>query len=142
MSPRAVVHHVQPSQHLTTSSAGPTGEQGRGLVLSCFCSNIVIRPFGNRRQLEELGAPFAVDPASGAVLPAELDGLRAREAAAAARRDFRLAARLADMAYVLTPRPAPLTLAECAPASAREQFEFYLEHGFCVVHGALSPHVP
>jgi hypothetical protein len=118
--------------------------QCRGLVLSCFCYNIgkKSRPLGNCRQLEELGAPFAVDPASGAVLPAELDALRAREVAAAARRDFRLAARLADMAYVLTPRPAPLTLAECAPASAREQFEFYLEHGFCVVHGALSPHGP
>ena len=42
------------------------------------------------RYLEEIGAPLAVD-GSGAVTAAAMAGLRAREAAAAARRDWRLA---------------------------------------------------
>ena len=82
----------------------------------------------------DIGAPFAVDD-TGAVLPAELEALRQREQAAAARRDYRLAGQLQDVETVLAPRPGGrLTLADCAPTSVEDKHEFFLEN--CVSEAA------
>ena len=90
----------------------------------------------------DIGAPFAVDD-TGAVLPAELEALRQREQAAAARRDYRLAGQLQDVETVLAPRPGGrLTLADCAPASVEDQHEFFLENGVSEAARPPAPHTP
>ena len=80
------------------------------------------------RYLEEIGAPLAVD-GSGQVTAAAMEGLREREAAAAARRDWRLATKIADVIDVVTPR-SPLSVDDCAPPTLDGQYDFFLEHGF------------
>eukprot|EP01048_Picozoa_sp_COSAG05_P000252 COSAG05_NODE_7_length_42457_cov_58.929152_9_plen_135_part_00 len=90
------------------------------------------RGYAGRR---DIGAPFAVDD-TGAVLLDELEALRQREQAAAARRNYRLAAQLQDVLAVLEPRSGGrLTLTDCAPSSVEAQHEFFLENG---VSGAVD----
>ena len=75
---------------------------------------------------------LAQDPATGAVLPAELKRLLDAECAAAARSDYVLAAELKRVRDVLAPR-APASPYDCAPTSVAEQVEFFLRNGFCIV---------
>ena len=55
------------------------------------------------------------------------------------RRDYDEAAALVRLQGVVTPRPGgPLTVAECAPQTLEEQYDFFLEAGFCVILGTLE----
>ena len=54
-----------------------------------------------------------------------------------ARRDYRLASMVADAASVFAPSGPPLTLADCAPSTTEGRYEFYLKHGFVVIHDAI-----
>jgi hypothetical protein len=92
------------------------------------------------------GAPLLQD-AGGVVLPQELARLAAEQAEAVAAEDYRTAAAVKSIIDVVTPRPTPLPkpLADymVAPsfgeADVRAAADFFLEHGFCVVPGIVSP---
>eukprot|EP01045_Picozoa_sp_COSAG04_P015627 COSAG04_NODE_1247_length_7582_cov_4.668181_6_plen_267_part_00 len=76
----------------------------------------------------------------GTLAAAELQDLARREGAAAAGRDYRLAAQLRDLQGVLGPRPGgPLRPADCSPPGLAEQTRFFLREGFCVLPGAVEP---
>ena len=88
------------------------------------------------RYLEQVGAPLAVNSRTCSLLPSTVAELRDRELAAAARRDYRLATMIADTSSVFAPSP-PLTLADCAPSTLEARFDFFLKHGFVVIHDVI-----
>ena len=92
-----------------------------------------------------LGAAGAAEPAptklfrqhdDGTIVHEDLLDLLEQEQAAAQAKDYRAAQLLRDTWEVLRPKPR-LTLEECAPTDVEEQVAFFLQHGFCILHGVI-----
>ena len=76
------------------------------------------------------------------LLPLQLGGenedVEASLAAAVAARDFRQAALLQDLLFVVSPKPA-LSVADCAPTDADAAANFFLQNGFVCVRELFPP---
>ena len=123
-----LVPHDQPRQHSDSVSAFPRTDDGRWTAA-----------------LSPKGQPLLQD-GSGVVLASELARLEEEKAVAIAAEDFRAAAAVKSIISVVTPRPTPLPLPlesyvtgpDFTPADVEAAAVFFLEHGFCVVPGAVS----
>ena len=92
-----------------------------------------------------LGAAGAAEPAptklfrqhdDGTIVQEDLEALLQQEQAAVQAKDYRAAQLLRGTWEVLRPKPR-LTLEECAPTDVEEQVAFFLQHGFCILHGVI-----
>eukprot|EP01051_Picozoa_sp_SAG22_P020272 SAG22_NODE_4034_length_1414_cov_2.077567_2_plen_345_part_00 len=75
----------------------------------------------------------------GAVTAEQMRHLQSLEVAAAAEGRYEDASYLQRLQRTIDPSKPQLTYEDCAPEAPEAAAEFFLEHGFVIVRGALSP---
>lgn len=88
----------------------------------------------------ELGTPpFPLQDADGRVSVETMGRLHALEAAAAAEGRYEDATYLSRLQTVIDPAKPPLSYEDCSPEDHEASAQFFLENGFVIIRGAMSP---